>query len=460
MWIIPPWLLRICWFKAGCSMQWTMGSVVVLELLKINLLVSYFLLALGQSALVISASFIFLAAFLLGRVLDRLGGRVVIYWVIMLAGVIISFFLLYDGPAWLTPIVIVAFVSACWFRGAWLAKQSPDHQFCLARFDEGLWLAVIVYSLAALTGLDNAMAEDLVYPLGFFSIISLGLSKTASKNSNGFSARHSGPTALSYAMVFMAAIVSLSLLVPLLVEPALWTSEKLAGVAFGFIQYFASIMDRFFALDPVVNHMDGRGLFPTHPSAIGDPEPGVHTFILLFILLAGVILSVVVLLGAGLVRLFKHLASSTEKSSGSSLVKVWLSGARLLWSRTLVRLKLLFMQIHLRPGQACLLYLRYQALGRRVGCARRAQETAREYARRLAHAFPVNAEQAGYVVEAFEKEFYGAQTLDTLTQLELMAISRKIGILSFFAEYARRVTRRAARHSTRPAFPVKDRLRL
>jgi hypothetical protein len=342
-------------------------------------------------------------------------------------------------------------LSAYWFRGGWLAKQNPDHPFCLARFDEGIWIAISVHTLAALTGIANTGAEAIMYPLGFFSILSLGISKSSNRSVDGFSGRPSSRTALSSSFVFMLAIGGFSLLIPLLVEPALWTSGKLAGAAFDLIQYFAGIMDRFFALDPAVDQPSGQTLFSTPSSAIGDPEAGTLTYIFLFMLMVATILSVVVLLVAGLFRLLKHLSSVTEKKQGNGQIKDWLSHVLLFWSRFWKQMKPFFMRQPLRSDSALSLYLRYQTLGRLVGFVRKPQETAREYSRRLALACPASAGQAGFVVEAMEKEYYGHKILDTATVRELVAIAMKTRLPFFLAERAGQVLRRA--------FPGKNRTR-
>ncbi|MGD9939297.1 MAG: DUF4129 domain-containing protein [Clostridia bacterium] len=427
----------------GGHLGLTMLSVIFLELFKVYLLVSYSLLALGQPAPSIPAVLVFISAFVLGRWLGRRGGRVAFYWIIMMAGVSVSFILFYAGDGgWVPVFASAASATAYWFRGAWLAKQNPDHRFCLARFDEGLWVAIIVYSLAALLGIANPLAGFLLYPLGFFSIISLGSSKTGSRNSMGFPDRHWSPAAPSQALVFMTAIIGISLLVPLLVGPTLWTSGKLMGATVSMFQFLAGIMDRLFALDPAISQSSGQPLFSSPPATDGDPEAGILTWLFLLVLLVIALLSVVFLLVAGLVRIFRYLAATTGEEPESDLLKEWLHWIGKSWSGFWKRFMMHTRQQRLHSGSALALYLRYQSLGRMVGCTRRSQETARQYAQRLEYLFPASARHAGFVVVVLEKEYYGAQTPDAASRKEITEIAKKTRCASFIAERLQQTFRR------------------
>jgi hypothetical protein len=74
------------------------------------------------------------------------------------------------------------------------------------------------------------------------------------------------------------------------------------------------------------------------------------------------------------------------------------------------------------------------ACGRATGHAKKRSETAGEYARRLASAFPRSAGAALFVAEALEREVYGGKATDGATAARLTALGRRTRLLSFLRE--------------------------
>ena len=428
-------------------MQWTKVSVFFLELIKVLMLLSFFMRAFSQPFMVIPISLCFLCSFIVSWILEKKGRPVVVYWLSMAAGVSIWFFILNRSSDWLSILSVFAGVAGSWFRGAWLAKQAPDHQFCLARFDEGLWIAFIAYSVAALIHLTNDFAGMLLYPLGFFSILSLGLSKTEPKTNYGLSPRLSSSMLSSFALVSMLAIIGLSLIVPLLVEPVLWTSGRVAGVAFTVLRYFLILMDRFFILNPAPSQSIGQTLFSTPATAQGDAKEEGIVIVILVLFLLLVIIAVLALLVAGLVKLVRYFTYSKEKKPDSDNLKLWLRRVYLYWSRLLKRLRQRTSHSPSSQDTARQLYSQFQTLGRRLGYARIANETAREYERRLVSIFPKSSARFSFVVAALERVSYGAESLDSATEKELRDISKKLSILNFVIEGATAFSGKLARRN-------------
>ncbi|MHB9152448.1 MAG: DUF4129 domain-containing protein, partial [Spirochaetales bacterium] len=77
-----------------------------------------------------------------------------------------------------------------------------------------------------------------------------------------------------------------------------------------------------------------------------------------------------------------------------------------------------------------------------AAAARKANETPREYARRLAATFPNTAGTAGraaFIAQEVEREVYGGAAGDSAAAAQLREMRRKLRVRSFIAERLRAI---------------------
>ena len=183
-------------------MKMTLLFLAVMDLMKLHFIASYGFLIVGRPFPFLPASIAFFLALTLSRFLRRKGMRIVSFAFFETTAFVISFvaiYAAYKGEAFnlatilprndaeLLPFLVVLASSAVfWIRAVWLETQKADHAFCATRFDEGIALFLMGFSIAALIRVENAFPGRLVIPYFIFGILALGNSKAESARRGGF----------------------------------------------------------------------------------------------------------------------------------------------------------------------------------------------------------------------------------------------------------------------------------
>jgi hypothetical protein len=147
--------------------------------------------------------------------------------------------------------------------------------------------------------------------------------------------------------------------------------------------------------------------------APGDPEQK-YSAVLMWIVLGLVAIAALVIVAALLVYLFRILAARTKKPGGGIAAPRrphLLRELAAALARLLARLKQAAgaRQLRLRLSPVAQAYLSLVAAARAVGLRRAPAETAREFAQRIADAYPESAGQAPGLVRDLEAEVYGGR---------------------------------------------------
>jgi hypothetical protein len=158
------------------------------------------------------------------------------------------------------------------------------------------------------------------------------------------------------------------------------------------------------------------------------------------------------LVGCFLFLLFRLLARRTKKPEEDSRPRSFRSWLAAFLGACAAFFARLFALVARRSGKrsaALAAYARLLAGGRAAGRARKPCETPREYARRLAAAFPGAAGQAGFVAEAVEQEVYGGRAADGPTIARLTSLRSRTSRRAFLAERLRSAVRRPTAKNSR-----------
>ncbi len=251
------------------------------------------------------------------------------------------------------------------------------------------------------------------------------------------------------AAAFCLSSIGILALTPVFLDPAQSAGELINRAFRGISPHLAAFLRRILGLrsrSGPVESSASQGVvsdLPYAPTGTGNAGRILARILLWALGMAGAFL-MAFLLTLALTALFRSLRRKVKKDEDGlwpSLLPAWL---RALWenlARRASRLRKFLFGPKRRLTAAQAAYVRYLACGRGTGRARRPQETPREYALRLAEAYPRSASRAPFVAEALERETYGRQILDPSTERTLVSIRKSTLRLSFLAERLRTVRR-------------------
>lgn len=430
-----------------------------MELLKLQFIASFCFLALGMPFPFLPASILFFLALVLSRFLRRRGMRVFFFFLLELVAFAICFVAVYsvfkggdfdlatllprnDAEA-LSFFAVLASLALFWIRAAWLETRKADHEFCAARFDEGLALFLMGLSIAALVKVENPLIGGLALPYFLFAILALGSSKNEGAHRGGIAKASRGTMVAWAAIVFALAGIGVVALVPALTEPARQAAGALKGASLSLLKMLGAILEWLFRAR--------RPTFADKSSPLSAPPPppppegkeSQFSAILMWIVLAIAGAFILFLLGYLLLQLFRLLTGRVKKpvdEAGRADPWQWLKALFDALARIFSRLAAFARRKRGRRSVAIETYGRLLAGGRAGGAARRPNETPREYARRLAAAFPDTAGAAGraaFIAEALENEVYGGAAPDAATTARLSKLGARLGRGAFVAERLR-----------------------
>lgn len=430
-----------------------------MELLKLHVLGSFLFFALGRPPPWLPAYLAFVVATALVRLLRAFGGPLYIHLLIHAAGLSASALAVLalergtaaqEGIAGLPGLLVaLAWSGACWIRGAWLGGRNPDHAFCTARFDEGIWAYLVSFSFAALVRVEVPSFPGLIIPFFLVGIPALGISKADPALRGGFSRRSRGSALAPFTIAFILAATGVLVAVPALEAPAAQAANSLGFASQEFLRLLGLFLTSLYRFKPASGPA-ATGVTRVIAPADGDSSQGApFAGILLWALLAvAAIFSLAFLLFA-IGRLLRLLGTRVEKKGRSpelarllSRLAAWLRSLIGPFLRFFARLEALIPHRREKRSLALSTYARLLVCGRAAGAARRPVETPREYARRLSLAFPHAAGRSDSVATALEREVYGGKVRDEATEAGLAGIRRGLHILSFIAERARNAIRR------------------
>lgn len=446
-------------------MKASLVFLAAMDLMKLLLLASYAFLAFGS---ILSSSgafpyafaslaFFFSLAF--SRFLRRKNLRVAWFAFFELAAFALSFAAIYasfrgegfdfaviwprnDGDL-ASCLFMLTIVAAFWLRAAWLESRKADHEFCVARFDEGIALLLAAFFLTALIHVENPFPSRLVIPYFLFGILALGMAKSEGANRGGLSPKSRRAMVASVAVIFVLAGAGILLLVPALTEPARQAVAALKRASVPVLRMLLAFLQWLFRERGAKSGAplrDGDAKFPI-PSPEMNEQPA--NAVVMWIVLGVMGLFALLLLAVLIVQLLRLLASRTKKvadDSGSRSLFSWLKSFFHALAGIISRMSG-FIARNLRRsvyGSAALaMYARLLAGGRFAGLPRKSCETAREYSLRLAATFPASAGQAAFIVETVEREVYGGLAADAPSAARLAALRPKITRRAFLAERLR-----------------------
>ena len=176
-------------------------------------------------------------------------------------------------------------------------------------------------------------------------------------------------------------------------------------------------------------------------------KPGLLKDILAWGIMGATALTAVLLLGRGLWRLVRWLASRTPESAGRWRPRPLLRGLAAAWT-LLLRL---FGRGARRPAGARRAFARLASWGGRSGAPRRPAETPLAYGRRLARRFPALEPQVRLIVESFSRELYAGRSPDREGELALRRSCRMLGDPRYWFPRLRGLLREAAAPDPPPA---------
>ncbi|MHB0897708.1 MAG: hypothetical protein ACYC1A_09200 [Spirochaetales bacterium] len=437
---------------------WLLGAM---ELLKLHFIVSYGFLAVGGAFPYLPATLAFFLSMALSRFLRRKGMRLIFFAfieMIAFAAVFVGMYSMYRGEAFDPGAILprndaelVTFISMLtasalfWFRALWLEAQKVDHEFCALRFDEGIALFLMGLSISALVRVENTFPARLAIPYFLFAILALGSSKNESARRGGLSRNSRKAMVAGAAIVFVVAAIGVILLVPALTEPARQAAGALKGASLKLLAMIGDFLDWLFkARRPTfADRSEVGGAPPPPPRGAGDESP--FSAIVMWIVLGIAGAFILGMIGYLLFELFRLLAGRTKKpvdEAGRFDPLAWLKA----FFRAIARLAALLLGFgRRRRGRrraALEAYAGLLAGGRAAAAARKANETPREYARRLAATFPNTAGTAGraaFIAQEVEREVYGGAAGDSAAAAQLREMRRKLRVRSFIAERLRAI---------------------
>jgi hypothetical protein len=316
-------------------MSMAMPLVLAMEALKLHLVAVLFFLALEAPLPWLPATLAFVSAAFLGMALRRLGSRLATRALVHLAGLALSVFAIYKAgldPA-LEGFALPAFLvssmlgGAFWIRGSWIGTRKPDHEFCLARFEEGIGVYLIVFLMASPSRIDVSTATRL--SLSFFAcgILSLGISKGREAATGGFSRLSPAAALVPLATGFTLASLGLFLVVPALQQGALRTRVAMKEGSSEFIRLLGLLLSKLFRLRPSSAGSAGNGGAPYQLADEGTAQASPLVNYLLIIILAVVFALVMVIIVVMLAQYFRAWASRSEGRSEPldlSFLPAWL----------------------------------------------------------------------------------------------------------------------------------------
>ncbi len=313
--------------------------------------------------------------------------------------------------------VLVAIAAAVfWLRGERLGRLPPDHLEIVTRFDKGLGLFLGGFTISALVGYGNDGPARLVVPYFLFGILALGLSRSGKERRGGLERPSARATLATAAGVFMIAAAGVYALMPVLFDPAARAGQAVVGALDAIRPYAEAFLRWLFG----AGRAGAAAPAPaTNGSAIGPPQELEETgplarliaSILMWVL--GIAAGAVLLALAAylLAKLFTYLGTRVEgeRKAGGGFLPDWLRRAILACARLAARLQEALAERRRKRSPAAAAYKRLLSCGRRAGLPRRGSETPREYAARLAAAFPRSARDAAFVADAAGSELYGGK---------------------------------------------------
>ncbi len=433
---------------------WLLGAM---ELVKLHFIASYGFLALGGAFPFLPASFAFFLSLALSRFLRRKGLRVIffaLFETIAFAAVFVGMYSMYRGGTFNLGTILprndaelVAFLSMLtasalfWLRALWLEAQKANHEFCALRFDEGVALFLMGLSISALVRVENTFPSRLAIPYFLFAILALGSSKNEGSHRGGLSRNSRKAMVAGAAIVFALAAIGVILLVPALTEPARQAAGALKGASLKLLAIIGDFLEWLFkARRPTFADRSESGAAPPPAPQQGMGDESPFAAIVMWIVLAIAGAFILFLVGYLLIELFRYLAGRTKKPVDEPARAdpwSWLKAFFRAIARLSARLLGSGRRGRGRRSAALEAYARLLAGGRAAGAARKVTETPREYALRLAAAFPRTAGTAGraaFIAQEVEKEVYGGAAPDSAAAIQLSEMRRKLRARSFVAE--------------------------
>jgi len=409
-------------------------ALAALELIKLHFLASWAFLALGEPFPYLGASIAFIASLSVSAAIRRRGARVIFYVLAELAVLAFSFAALWaswtgrlaaafrlaelmprDGAETAAFFVMMGTIATYCLRAAWLEAKSGPREFCVARFDEGTAVFLAGLAIAALIRVENPMPARLTLPYFIAGILALGLSAGGRAAKGRLAAPTRAPALVGAAAVFVVAAIGIILLIPTLTEPALRAAVAMKDASGELLRLIAIFLDWLFRNNRQKPHFAERPRAAEGPPARapGDLDQKFSP-VIMWIVLGLVGIAVAILIIALLAYLFRVLASRTKKPGGEAAASRRPSIFQAIaaaWARLRARLRRAFDARRLLPrmSPAARAYLSLVAAARTVGLRRAPAETAREFARRLAAAYPESAGRAPDLVRELEAEVYGGR---------------------------------------------------
>jgi hypothetical protein len=427
------------------------------EVVKLYLVASYTFLPLDKPLHLLPVSMTLLAGLVLGRVLRATGGRLVYHVLANAIGLSASFLAtltVYRGlpfmPGTILPVndrelavflLVLAWIAVFWFRGLWLGTCGKGPRFCVARFDEGVAAFLFLLSLAALMRVDNPAAGRLVLPFFLFSSIALGMCRVDGVRRGGLIRRSRRLLVIPFASVLLLGSAAMFSIAPLLFDPAARLGTSIRNAYSDFEPHlvrFLRWLFGFYTLPTASGSGTPRNAGEAVPiTNIDDPRVDILVTVLVWLL--GIIAAAVIAILAayGMYWLARRLITKVERRGrGLALPRpiAWLRALIRGLGHALQRVWAYLKQRRLQRSSAVSAYTRLLRCGRVLGTGRKANETPREYARRLSGIFPRSAADSSFVVDALEREVYGLQLADFDTGRRLDAIRRKTRMSAFLAE--------------------------
>lgn len=427
--------------------------VAPMELLKLSMIAAFAFKAMGLPLPSLAATMAFLAALALGLVARLAGGRRLSTILAQVFGLGLALFAVYvtgQGSRWQGPahryfLSAAVMVGAFWIRGAWLAKSSTAHAFCLARFEEGIavYLSVFFISFSTASDHSNALGSS----LAFFAcgILALGVSKARNSAAGGFEARRRGTPLALAAAGFLAAAASIFYIARSFQQPAERARMALKEGALEFIRRLGELLDRLYTIrhSDAVPQDSGETLYrmAEREAAAGSLFARI-LFTVFTVIMAAVVLAILIVLLVLIVRAVRALAAEKTAPADLSFVPAWLSAFVGGLIRACARLLLRFVEPpagrRKKKTAAGAAYATLLSCGRAAAAPRRHTETAREYAGRLSRLAPRAAGQALFIAQSLEREVYGNAVTDAETAVRLVAARASLHPYWFAAERFRR----------------------
>jgi hypothetical protein len=449
--------------------------LALMEAVKLYLLASYTFLPLDKPPPFLPAALTLLGALTLNRILRAAGGRIIYHVLAHAIGLTVSYLAMlgfYRGmppiPGTILPVndrelavfmLVLAWTVVFWFRGLWLGACGKGARFCVARFDEGIAAFLFVLSLAALMRIDNPAASRLVLPFFLFSSIALGLCRVDGVRRGGLSRRPRRLLVVPVTSIVVLASAALYSLAPLLFNPAARLGESIRNAYNDFEPHlvrFLRWLFGFYKLPASSGSGAPREAGEAAPlPTIDDPKVDILIKVLVWLLgiLAAVMLAA--LAAYGIYWLARRLLTRVEKRGRALALPrpiAWLKAFLQGLVRIVRGIRTSLHQRTIKRSAAVSAYAKLLDCGQALGMRRRANETPREYARRLMESFPGSASDATFVVDALEREVYGLQALDPETEHTLVALRSTTHVYDFLSERISRVLRgavQAIRRATR-----------